>query len=74
MQSRFELLTTEALKLTLDEREAFVQLLTASFHQDASADDALATEVERRIAEVESGATRTIPIEDALALIRAGQK
>lgn len=74
MQTQFELLAGEALKLTSDEREAFLQLLTASLDEDAVAEDALATEIERRIADVESGATRVIAVDEALALVRAGLK
>ncbi len=74
MQSQFELLTTEALKLTSDEREAFVQLLLASLATEADIDEALAAEVERRNADVESGKTQVVPIGEALALVRAGLK
>jgi putative addiction module component (TIGR02574 family) len=74
MQSRFELLAAAALKLTSDEREAFVQLLAASLDQDGAAEDALAAEIEHRIADVESGATQVIPMDEALALVRAGLK
>lgn len=74
MSSQFEVLAAEALKLTSDEREAFLQLLTASFDEDAVAEDLLATEIERRIVDVESGATRVIAVDEALALVRAGLK
>jgi len=74
MQSQFELLASEALKLTSDEREAFLQLLAASFDEVSGAEDALATEIERRIADVESGATPVIAVSEALALVRAGLK
>lgn len=74
MQSQFDLLAAEALKLSEDEREAFVQLLSASLEQDAAEESALAAEVERRTAELESGATQAIPMHDAVALVRAGLK
>ena len=74
MSSQFESLTTAALKLTADEREAFVQLLIASLDDEADLDEVLAAEVERRNAEVESGKTQAIPIDEALALVRAGLK
>lgn len=73
-QTQFELLAREALKLTLDEREAFLQLLTASLNEDAVAEDVLAAEIERRIADVDSGATRVIAVDEALAVVRAGLK
>jgi putative addiction module component (TIGR02574 family) len=74
MQSQFDILTAQALQLTPDEREALMQLLAASLDTDATEDDALATEVERRIAALESGATQAIPLAGALASVRAGLK
>jgi putative addiction module component (TIGR02574 family) len=74
MQSHFELLTTQALKLTSDEREYLVQLLLTSLAQEDDIDEALAAEVERRNADIESGEVQVIPIDEALALIRAGLK
>jgi putative addiction module component (TIGR02574 family) len=74
MQSRFDLLASEALRLTADEREAFLQLLTASLDEDAGAEGLLAAEIERRIADVESGGTPVIGMDEALALVRAGLK
>jgi putative addiction module component (TIGR02574 family) len=74
MQSQFELLTTQALKLTSDERESLVQLLLTSLAQEDDIDEALAAEVERRNADIESGEVQVIPIDEALALIRAGLK
>ena len=71
MQTPIELITTEAMKLTTDEREAVVQVLIASLEHDAQADDALAAEVERRIAEIENGTVKAIPVDEALAQIRA---
>ena len=71
MQKQFDLLATEMLKLTVDEREALAQLLLASLDAEADNDDALAAEVERRIADVESGATKAIPMHEALSLVRA---
>lgn len=41
MQTPVELITTEAMKLTSDEREVIVQLLIASLVHDAEADEAL---------------------------------
>lgn len=74
MQSQFELLAAEALRLTSDEREAFLQLLAASLDEDASADDELETEIERRITAIESGSSPVIAIDEALALVRARLK
>lgn len=74
MQSQFKLLTTQALKLTSEERESLVQLLLTSLTQEADIEEALAAEVERRNADIESGEVQAIPIDEALAMIRAGLK
>jgi putative addiction module component (TIGR02574 family) len=71
MPTQLEILEEEALKLTTGERAALAQHLLASLDQDAEIEEAWAIEVERRIAEVESGAVRAIPISEALAQVRA---
>ena len=63
---QLEMLEADALKLTTGERAAFAPLLLASLDEDAQIEEAWATEVERRIAEVESGAVQLIPISGAL--------
>ena len=74
MENRLELLEAEALKLSATERAAFAQLLLASLDEDAEIEEAWAIETERRIAEIESGTTKVIPIADALAQVRAALK
>jgi putative addiction module component (TIGR02574 family) len=74
MNSTFKALADEALKLAPDEREAFVQLLVASLNQDANVDEAWAIEVERRIAEIESGKASVQPMADALTQVRNNLK
>lgn len=74
MKTQFELFAAEAMKLTLDEREALAQLLLASLEEGGGIDEALEAEIERRIADVESGATQVIPMDEALAMVRAGLK
>jgi putative addiction module component (TIGR02574 family) len=74
METQLELLESEALKLTPGERAALAQRLLASLDEDAEIEDAWATEIERRIAEVESGAVQVIPIAEALARVRAAFK
>jgi putative addiction module component (TIGR02574 family) len=71
MRNQLEALEAEALKLTVGERVAFAQLLLASLDEDAEIEEAWATEVDRRIAGVESGAVQVIPIAQALAQVRA---
>jgi putative addiction module component (TIGR02574 family) len=74
METPLEILESEALKLTLGERAALAQRLLASLDEDAQIEDAWAAEIERRIAEVESGAVQVIPIAEALARVRAALK
>ena len=73
-QTQLEILEAEALKLTPRERGALAQRLLASLDEDAEIEEAWAVEVERRIAEVESGALQVIPIAEALARVRATLK
>ena len=74
MANQLEMLEAEALKLTRGERAAFAQLLLASLDEDAEIEEAWAGEVERRIAEVENGTVKVIPIAEALAQARAALK
>lgn len=71
LQTQLEILEAEALKLTPGERAALAQRLLASLDEDADIEEAWAAEVERRIADVESGAVQVIPIAEALARVRA---
>ena len=74
MENQLEVLEAEALKLTSGERAALAQVLLASLDEDAEIEEAWAVEVERRIADVENGTVRVIPIADALAQVRAALK
>lgn len=74
MESALEKLVSEALKLSANERAAFAQLLLASLHESTDHDDAWEVEVERRIAEVESGRAQPIPMADALVQVRSNLK
>ena len=74
MGIQLEVLEAEALKLTLGEPAAFAQLLLASLDEDAEFEEAWAAEVERRIADVESGRVQVIPVSAALAQGRAALK
>ena len=74
MENQLEVLASAALKLAPGERAALAQRLLASLDDDAEIDDAWAAEIERRIAEVESGAVQAIPIAEALARVRAALK
>jgi len=74
MDTELEKLEAEALKLEPGERAALAQRLLASLEEDADIEEAWAEEVERRIAEVEKGAVQLIPIDEALARVRAALK
>ena len=74
LQTQLEILEAEALKLTPGERAALAQRLLASLDEDAEIEEAWAAEVERRIADVESGTVQLIPIAGALARVRAALK
>jgi putative addiction module component (TIGR02574 family) len=74
METQLEILESEALKLTPGERAALAQRLLASLDEDAEIEEAWAAEIERRIADVESGAVQVIPIAEALAQVRAALK
>lgn len=74
MGNQLEMLEAKALMLTPGERAAFAQVLLASLDEDAEIEDAWASEVESRIADVESGVVQVIPIAEALAQVRAALK
>ena len=74
METQLEILELEALKLTPGERAELAQRLLASLDEDSEIEDAWAAEIERRIADVESGAVQVIPIAEALARVRAALK
>jgi len=74
METQLEILEAETLKLTLSERAVLAQRFLASLDEDAEIDDAWAAEIERRIADVESGAVQVIPIAEALVQVRAALK
>jgi putative addiction module component (TIGR02574 family) len=74
METQLEILELEALKLTPSDRAALAQRLLASLGEDTQIEEAWAIEIERRIADVESGAVQVIPISEALAQVRAALK
>jgi putative addiction module component (TIGR02574 family) len=74
MNTDLEILFADALKLDSNERMRLVQLLLASLHQHTELDEAWAIEVERRIADIDSGVEKTIPMSEALAQVRRNLK
>jgi putative addiction module component (TIGR02574 family) len=74
MENQLEVLEAQALKLTAGERAAFARFLLASLDEDVEIEEAWALEVDRRIADVESGAVQPIPLAKALAQVRSSLK
>lgn len=70
MQTQFETLEAEALKLTVAERAKLAEYLIASLDEDSEIEEAWAGETERRIAEIEAGAAQLIPAAEAIANAR----
>ena len=74
MSSPLEELEAEALKLTAEERAHLADRLLASLSEDADIEEAWAIEVERRVADIESGRTQLVPAAEAIARARAALK
>jgi putative addiction module component (TIGR02574 family) len=71
MSSTVEALEAEALQLSATERARLVERLIASLDIDPKVEEAWAAEVERRNAEIESGAVSLISGPEALAKMKA---
>lgn len=69
--TRFRAIESEALALEPEKRRALVESLRASLDSADAIEEAWVEEVERRIADVESGAVQLIPMDVALAQVRA---
>ena len=74
MSSQMELIEAEALKLSVEERARLADRLLASLSGDPEIDEAWAKEVEKRIAEIESGRAQLVPATEAIARARAALK
>ncbi|MCZ7564497.1 MAG: addiction module protein [Burkholderiales bacterium] len=70
MSSTVEALEAEALQLSASERARLVERLIASLDIDPEVEEAWAAEIERRNAEIESGAVSLVPGPDALAKLK----
>lgn len=68
--STVETLEAEALRLSAAERARLVERLIASLDADPEIEEAWAAEVERRHAEIESGAVRTSPGPETLSKLK----
>jgi putative addiction module component (TIGR02574 family) len=71
MSSTVETLEAEALQLSAPERARLIERLIASLDADPEVEETWAAEVERRNAEIESGAVSLIPGPEALAKLKA---
>jgi putative addiction module component (TIGR02574 family) len=71
MSSTLEAIEAEALQLSAAERARLVERLIASLDIDPELEEAWAAEVERRNAEIESGAVALISGPEALARLKA---
>ena len=74
METQLEILEAQALKLTTSERAPLAERLIASLDEDAETEEAWAVEVERRVAEIESGRVQMIPSDEAIARARESLK
>ena len=74
MAKPVDALVAEALKLPAEERALVADQLLASLSEDPAIEEAWATEVERRIAEIESGRAQLVPAADAIGRARAALK
>jgi putative addiction module component (TIGR02574 family) len=74
MSDQIDVLEAEALKLTPEERARLADRLIASLSDDAEIEDAWASEVERRIAEIEAGRAPVVPAAEAIARARDALK
>ena len=71
MSLNVEVLEAEVLQLPVAERARLVERLIASLDADPEIEDAWAAEVERRQAQLESGAMKLRPGPEALAKLKA---
>lgn len=71
MSSTIQALEAEALQLSAAERARLVECLIASLDIDPEVEEAWAAEVERRNAEIESGAVSLVPGPEAIARLKA---
>lgn len=66
-----EVLEAEALRLSAAERARLVERLITSLDADPAVEEAWSAEVERRNAEIESGAVALLPGPETLAKLKA---
>ena len=74
MSSQLEIIEAQALKLAAEERARLADRLIASLFEDHEIEESWAAEVERRVAEIESGRAKVVPAAEAIARARAAIK
>ena len=74
MSNQLEAVEAQALMLSPEERVQLADRLITSLFDDQEIESAWATEVERRIEEIESGRAKLIPAADSIARARAAIK
>lgn len=74
MSTQFEILEAEVLKLVPADRALLAEHIIASLDEDNEIESAWAAEVERRVAEIESGVVTGMPFEEAISQARAALK
>lgn len=63
-------LEAQALKLSPEERVLLADRLLSSLSKDQEVEQAWAAESDRRLAELEAGTAKVVPVEDTLARAR----
>jgi putative addiction module component (TIGR02574 family) len=71
MSAKIEVLEAEAMQLSPVERARLIERLISSLDTDPAVEEAWAAEVERRNAEIESGAVSLLPGPETLAQLTA---
>ncbi|MDP2760432.1 MAG: addiction module protein [Sideroxyarcus sp.] len=74
MSTQFEILEAEVLKLVSADRALLAEHLIASLDEDNEIESAWADEVERRVAEVESGVIVGMSFEEVITQARSALK
>lgn len=74
MSTQFRILEAEALKLVSADRALLAEHLIASLDEDNEIESAWADEVERRVAEIESGVIVGMSFEEVIAQARSALK
>ena len=72
MSKSIDVIEAEVLGLSAEERSRLLETLLASLAGDPEIEEAWLREASRRDAQIESGAVKLVPGDEALARLRAG--